>query len=158
PICNPQLPPPMLKNAGALQPFAVLHEATPTPPSPPKMNPPLSRLGTTAMHFALSRTSLGMPLSGAAIIASSTWPAFCRRLATSCFSLAAQQKLVVASIASNTASFFINLLLFFFRRSSIIQSPGAGTIKFLDARGLRFVLGPGRQAAAVQPFDCCRLE
>ena len=54
PICNPQLPPVMAKNAGALQPLAVRHVATPRPFSAPNTKPPLIMCGTTAMHFACS--------------------------------------------------------------------------------------------------------
>jgi len=58
--------------AGALQPAAVRHVATPRPCLPPKMKPPLIILGTTSMHFALLNTSSGIPLSGVAIIACKT--------------------------------------------------------------------------------------
>src|SRR5437764_5368474 len=69
PICNPQLPPPTDTNAGALQPSEVRHVATPRPCFPPKIKPPLIRSGTTRMHFALLRTSSGMPLSGVDMMA-----------------------------------------------------------------------------------------
>src|SRR4029077_17079017 len=73
------LPPPTETNAGALQPSAVRHVATPRPCLPPKMKPPLIKFGTTSMHFALLNTSSGMPLSGVAIIACRTWTDESRR-------------------------------------------------------------------------------
>ena len=45
PICVPQLPPVIFMNAGALQPSAVRHVATPLPCSAPKMNPPFYQVG-----------------------------------------------------------------------------------------------------------------
>src|SRR5579864_1295850 len=79
PICSPQLPPPTDTNAGALQPLDVRHEAMPRPCFPPKMNPPLIKSGTTRMHFALLRTSSGIPLSGVAIIECRTSTDDCSR-------------------------------------------------------------------------------
>src|ERR1041385_4357812 len=55
--------------------LAVRQVATPRPFSAPNTNPPLSKLGTTATHLACSRTSSGMPLSGAAMISCRILPA-----------------------------------------------------------------------------------
>jgi hypothetical protein len=51
-------------NSGALQPFDVWHVAIPRPCLPPKMKPPLIRLGTTIRHLALSGTSSGCRYPG----------------------------------------------------------------------------------------------
>src|SRR3954452_12190740 len=74
----------METNAGALQPSAVRQVATPRPCLPPKMNPPLIMFGTTRMHFALLKTSSGMPLSGVAIIACNTSTEESSRATESC--------------------------------------------------------------------------
>src|SRR3954469_17887162 len=66
-------------NAGALQPVAVRQGATPRPCLPPNTNAAFIRFGTTAMHFAFSKTSCGIPWSGADMISPSTRPAFVRR-------------------------------------------------------------------------------
>src|ERR1019366_8093971 len=60
PICSPQLPPEIVMNAGALQPFAVRQVATPLPALAPKIKPPLTMCGITATHFACSNTSSGI--------------------------------------------------------------------------------------------------
>src|SRR5712692_8051568 len=65
--------------AGALHPSLVRHTATPRPCLAPKMNPALTRCGTTTMHWDPSNTSSGMPLSGAAPISLSTLAEFCSR-------------------------------------------------------------------------------
>jgi len=72
PICAPQDPPVMVKNAGELQPLAVRHVATPRPCCPPNTNPPLIMDGTTATHLAFSRMLAGMVLSGVFMSSSST--------------------------------------------------------------------------------------
>src|SRR5438270_8116087 len=81
PICNPKLPPLMLKGAGAVQPSAVRQVATPLPYAPPIPRPPLSNEGTTATHLAELRISSGIPLSGVAMISFSTLAADSTRLA-----------------------------------------------------------------------------
>src|SRR5581483_3846602 len=83
PICNPQLPPPTDTNAGALQPSDVRQDPTPRPCLPPKMKPPLSKPGTTRMHFALLNTSSGIPLSGVAMIECRTSTDDCNRATVS---------------------------------------------------------------------------
>src|ERR1039458_9848991 len=89
PICNPQLPPEIVMNAGALQPFAVRQVATPLPPLAPKTKPPLTMCGTTVMHLACSNTSSGIPLSGIPII--------------SCITCLAQSSRSVASSRADAA-------------------------------------------------------
>ena len=64
PICKPQLPPVTEKGAGALHPDLVRQTAIPLPCRPPKTKPILIIEGTTATHFAESRSSSGIPLSG----------------------------------------------------------------------------------------------
>src|SRR2546430_2418770 len=108
PICNPQLPPPTETKAGALQPLDVRHVATPRPCLPPKMKPPLIRLGTTRMHFALLNTSSGMPLSGVAIIACNTSTDESSRATESCRAELAQADVPTIPIAliNNTDNVF----------------------------------------------------
>ena len=65
PICAPTLAPARFTNAGALQPVAVLRMKTPSPPVPPTMNAPLTRLPKTATPRALSATAAGMVLTEA---------------------------------------------------------------------------------------------
>src|SRR6185437_7033403 len=65
PIWGPHEIPETENGAGALQPFEVRHVATPVPCSPPTINAPLIRPGTTATHLAPSRTLFGTLLSGA---------------------------------------------------------------------------------------------
>src|SRR5581483_4098321 len=111
PICKPQLPPLTDTNAGALQPFEVRHVAMPRPCLPPKMKPPLIRSGTTIMHLALSNTSSGIPLSGAAMIALSTPVDDFRRSTVSCFPDPAHAHVPAKPInATNTTdiTFFMN--------------------------------------------------
>src|SRR5438309_650332 len=111
PICNPQLPPPTETNAGALQPSDVRHEATPRPCLAPKMKPPLIKLGTTRMHFALLNTSSGMPLSGVAMIACTTSTDDCRRSTLSSRAEPAQASVPVSPIeliSNNDIVLFMN--------------------------------------------------
>src|SRR5581483_5348200 len=107
PICSPQLPPEMVMNAGALQPFAVRQVATPLPPLPPKMNPPLTMCGTTATHLACSNTSSGIPLSGIPIISCNTVVALPNRSVASSRPDPAQHSVPRLNIASNNITFFI---------------------------------------------------
>src|ERR1700686_1714391 len=107
PICSPQLPPEIVMNAGALQPFAVRQVATPLPPLPPKIKPPLTMWGTTAMHFACSNTSSGIPLSGIAIISCNTLPAFSSRSVASSRADPAQLSVPRPNIASKNITFFM---------------------------------------------------
>src|ERR1700693_2639110 len=86
PICAPQLPPLIVKNAGALHPpFGNRQVATPRPCLPAMINPPLTRPGTTATHLAPLNTSSGIPLSGAARIWCKVVVELCRRSSTSVF-------------------------------------------------------------------------
>src|SRR6185437_5871275 len=89
-------------NAGALQPCAVRQLATPRPCLPPKMKPALIRCGTTTMHLASSRTSSGMPLSGASMICLRTSPAFCNRSTES--SLAVAKAMVPSTTKLNISA------------------------------------------------------
>src|ERR1041385_6404761 len=69
PICGPQLMPDTSNGAGELQALVlVLQVATPLPCSPPITNAPFTSLGITATHLAPSRTVLGTPLSGEAVV------------------------------------------------------------------------------------------
>src|SRR5581483_690801 len=108
PICSPQFPPEIVMNAGALQPFAVRQVATPLPPLPPKMNPPLTMCGITATHLACSNTSSGIPLSGIPIISCNTLVAFCSRSVASSFADPAQHSVPRLNIASNNITFFMD--------------------------------------------------
>src|SRR5271168_4012807 len=110
PICNPQLPPPTETKAGALQPSGVRQDATPRPCLPPKIKPPLSKFGTTTMHFAPLNTSSGMPLSGVDMIAWITSTDFCMRSIVSSRSEPAQAKVParpIKLINSNVVIFFM---------------------------------------------------
>src|SRR5229473_404049 len=107
PICSPQLPPEIVMNAGALQPFAVRQVATPLPPLPPKTKPPLTMCGTTAMHSACSNTSSGIPLSGIPIISCSTLVAFSSRSVASSRADPAQHSVPRLNIASKNITLFI---------------------------------------------------
>src|SRR5579864_8496265 len=107
PICRPQLPPEIVMNAGALQPFAVRQVATPLPPLPPNTKPPLTMCGTTAIHFACSNTSSGIPLSGALIIACNTLVALPSRSVASSRADPAQDSVPRPNTAKNSISFFM---------------------------------------------------
>src|SRR5579864_8518687 len=107
PICSPQLPPEIVMNAGALQPFAVRQVATPLPPLAPKTNPPLTMCGITATHFACSNTSSGIPLSGIPIISCNTLVEFSSRSVASSRADPAQQSEPRLNIARNNITFFI---------------------------------------------------
>src|ERR1700730_14081297 len=107
PICNPQLPPEIGRNAGALQPFAVRQVATPLPPFAPKTKPPLTMCGTTAMHLACPNTSSGIPLSGIPTISCITSVALSSRSVASSRPDAAQPSVPRLNIASTNVTFFI---------------------------------------------------
>jgi hypothetical protein len=62
PICVPQLPPVIFMNAGALQPSAVRHVATPLPCSAPKMNPPFYQVGYDRYALCLLQNFVGNAL------------------------------------------------------------------------------------------------
>src|SRR5579864_36111 len=111
PICSPQFPPEIVMNAGALQPFAVRQVATPLPPLPPKIKPPLTMCGTTAMHFACSNTSSGIPLSGAPIIACNTFVALSSRSVASSRADPAQHSVPRLNIAERNITFFMDSLV-----------------------------------------------
>src|SRR5579871_1809925 len=112
PICRPQLPPEIVMNAGALQPFAVRQVATPLPPLPPKTKPPLTMCGMTATHFACSNTSSGIPLSGIPIISCSTVVALSRRSVAFSRAVPAQHSVPRPNIANTNMTFFIEQPLF----------------------------------------------
>src|SRR5260370_42594079 len=133
PICSPQLPPEIVMNAGALQPFAVRQVATPLPPLPPKIKPPLTMWGTTAMHFACSNTSSGIPLSGIAIISCNTLPAFSSRSVASSRADPAQLSVPRPNIASKNITFFMEQPHFCHSQGDKPSSV-AGKIFFLDAK------------------------
>src|SRR6266699_645318 len=107
PICNPQFPPEIVMNAGALQPFAVRQVATPLPPLPPNTKPPLTMCGTTATHFACSNTSTGIPLSGIPIISCNTCLALSSRLVASSLADPAQHSVPRLNIATKNITFFM---------------------------------------------------
>src|SRR5580700_7539097 len=107
PICSPQLPPEMVMNAGALQPFAVRQVATPLPPLPPKTKPPLTMCGITATHFACSNTSSGIPLSGIPMISCITEVALSSRSVASSRADAAQHSVPRPNIASTNTIVFM---------------------------------------------------
>src|SRR5579863_1392660 len=107
PICNPQLPPEIVMNAGALQPSAVRQVATPLPPSAPKTNPPFTMCGITATHLACSNTSSGIPLSGIPIISCNTVVALSSRAVASSRADAAEQNVPRLNIANTNIIFFI---------------------------------------------------
>src|SRR3989338_2172790 len=73
PICHPQLPPPILKTAGALQLLPLLYNITPCPYFAPKMKPPESVEGkmATALHFL--SISFGIAVSGIEFISLRTF-------------------------------------------------------------------------------------
>ena len=73
-----------------------------------KMNPPLIMFGTTRMHFALLKTSSGMPLSGVAIIACNTSTEESSRATESCRAEPAQAEVPTIPIAliNNTKNVF----------------------------------------------------
>ena len=112
PICRPQLPPEIVMNAGALQPSAVRQVATPLPPLPPNTKPPLTMCGTTAMHFACSSTSSGIPLSGIPIISCTTCLAASSRSVASSRAEPAQHKVPRPNIASTNIIFLIGTASF----------------------------------------------
>src|SRR5450631_3178820 len=107
PICSPQFPPEIVMNAGALQPLDVRQVATPLPALPPKIKPPLTIGGTTAMHFACSNTSAGIPLSGIPIISCNTVVALPSRSVASSRADPAQQSVPRPNIASKNITFFM---------------------------------------------------
>src|ERR1039458_3732433 len=107
PICKPQLPPEMVMNAGALQPFAVRQVATPLPPLPPKTTPPLTMCGTTATHLACCNTSSGIPLSGIPIISCNTLVALSSRSVASSRADPAQHSVPRLNIATTNITFFM---------------------------------------------------
>jgi hypothetical protein len=111
PICRPQLPPEIVTNAGALQALAVRQVATPLPPLPPKTKPPLTILGTTAMHFACSSTSSGIPLSGAPIISCITVVALSSRSVASSRADPAQPSVPRLKIAIKSITLFMDSLI-----------------------------------------------
>src|SRR5437667_12381791 len=106
----------MVIGAGALQPDEVWQVAKPFPYLPPNTNPPLIIEGTTATHLADERTSLGIPLSGAAMTSSRTLDAASMRFTRSSslsLSLAYMVPLIAANntpTAANTRSSFIDPL------------------------------------------------
>ena len=107
PICSPQFPPEIVMNAGALQPSAVRQVATPLPPLPPKIKPPLTMCGITATHFACSNTSSGMPLSGIPMISCNTLVEFSSRSVASSRAEPAQHSVPILNIAKNSITFFM---------------------------------------------------
>src|SRR6266852_6380509 len=107
PICSPQLPPEIVMNAGALQPLIVRQVATPLPPLPPKIKPPLTMCGITATHFACSNTSSGIPLSGALIISCNTLVALSSRSMASSRADPAQHSVPRLNIAKKNITFFM---------------------------------------------------
>src|SRR3954462_2024942 len=152
PICNPQLPPPTEMNAGALQPEAVRQVATPRPCLPPNTNPALSMRGTTAMHFAFSITSCGMPLSGAAMIWSSAVPAFVRRSRASCFPFAQDNVPRDITTISNN-SFFIETAS---KRLCVLRfaaARAAGVVFLAGSRSCRSRCVAGSDPAQQQQDD-----
>src|ERR1700722_2237522 len=112
PICNPQLPPEIVMNAGALHPSAVRQVATPLPPLAPNTKPPLTMCGITATHFACSNTSSGIPLSGIPIISCNTVVALSSRSVASSFADAAQLSVPRLNSARTNIIFFIEQPLF----------------------------------------------
>src|SRR5258708_2431041 len=68
---------------------------------------PISMCGTTAIHFACSNTSSGIPLSGIAIISCNTLPAFSSRSVASSRADAAQHSVPRLNIASKDITFFM---------------------------------------------------
>src|SRR5664279_2352308 len=112
PICNPQLPPEIVINAGALQPSAVRQVATPLPPLAPKIKPPLTICGITATHFACCNTSSGIPLSGIPIISCITLVALSSRSVASPRADPAQHSVPRPNIASTKITFFMEYPLF----------------------------------------------
>src|ERR1700675_5151870 len=139
PICSPQLPPEIVMNAGALQPFAVRQVATPLPPLPPKIKPPLTMWGTTAMHFACSNTSSGIPLSGIAIISCNTLPAFSSRSVASSLADPAHLSVPRPNIASKNITFFMEQPHFCHSQGDNPSSV-AGKFSFLEAHKLAYLL------------------
>src|SRR5208337_5670117 len=102
-----QLPPEIVMNAGALQPFAVRQVATPLPPSAPKIKPPLTTCGITATHFACCNTSSGILLSGIPIISCITLVALSSRSMASSRADPAQHNVPRPNIASTNIIFFM---------------------------------------------------
>src|ERR1022692_1238015 len=111
PIWSPQLPPEIVMNAGALQPFVVRQVATPLPPLAPKTKPPLTMCGITATHFACSNTSSGIPLSGIPMISFITLVALSSRSVASSRADPAQHNVPRLNIVSTNITFFINNLV-----------------------------------------------
>src|ERR1700730_425243 len=114
PICSPQLPPEIVMNTGALQPCAVRQVATPLPPLPPKIKPPLTMCGTTATHFACCNTSSGIPLSGIPIISCNTLVALSSRSVASSRADSAQHSVPTLNIASKKITFFMGQPHFYY--------------------------------------------
>src|SRR5260370_5469620 len=150
PICSPQLPPEIVMNAGALQPFAVRQVATPLPPLPPKIKPPLTMWGTTAMHFACSNTSSGIPLSGITIISCNTLPAFCSRSAASSRADPAQLSVPRPNIASKNITFFMEQP-HFCHSQGVKPSSVAGKFFFLDPKTFAHSRPPNTQKQSTLP-------
>src|ERR1700730_2375181 len=122
PICSPQLPPEIVMNAGALQPSVVRQVATPLPPLPPKIKPPLTMCGTTATHFACSNTSSGIPLSGIPIISCNTLVALSSRSVASSRADPAQHSVPRLNIASKNITFFMDSLIFYYLCAASLAS------------------------------------
>src|SRR6266568_3309033 len=149
PICNPQLPPVIAKKAGALQrPLAVRQVATPLPPSAPNTNPPLIMWGTTAMHFACSSTSSGIPLSGAAITSCRTAAALSSRSVVASFRSSAQLMLARLITASVNIIFFIAVTFRFDLQDTHLRGPRKCQGEGLGPCQLGFVLYNLRRGAA----------
>src|SRR4030095_5060575 len=106
-------------NAGALQPLAVRQVATPLPPLPPKIKPPLTMWGTTATHFACSNTSSGIPLSGAPLISYKTLVALSRRSVASSRADPAQHTVPRLNIANKNIPFLNGTSFLYFRHHSV---------------------------------------
>src|SRR5436190_211810 len=98
----------MLNGAGALQPLAVLHVATPLPCWPPKPTAIFTMLGTTAMHSASLMIFIGILLSFASMISVRTVAAVSIRFSISdlsfALSSAAHPELAIISTAVLSAS------------------------------------------------------
>src|SRR5947209_1612414 len=104
----------MVIGAGALQPFGVLHVATPLPWFPPMPIAILIIEGTTAMHLASLIMLSGIALSGVAMISVRTLAAVSIRLLISASSLssAAQVKLAKNSTMVVSANrYFLEFIL-----------------------------------------------
>jgi hypothetical protein len=108
PICKPTLPPSSASITGASQAvWALLRQLTmPLPYLPPTTKPAFFIPGMMATQSALSRTSLGIPLSGAAMISSKTVAAaFSLSLTSSANAVAVYKTIPI----TKSHSFFIGL-------------------------------------------------